>query len=157
MSIDPKRYPADWSAISKRIRFERAGNQCEWCGVKNHVWVYRKRGTAAYLVQVGDEIHTPDGRPIRMSELPDGYNYDKPTWIVLSVAHLGTPHEDGRPGDKRDKMDCRDENLASLCQKCHLLYDTDERVASRRVTMIIKRRALTLARGQRTLFEEVAS
>lgn len=29
-------YPADWPAISRRIRFERAGNKCEWCGAANH-------------------------------------------------------------------------------------------------------------------------
>lgn len=27
---DKGRYPADWKAISYRIRFERAGGQCEW-------------------------------------------------------------------------------------------------------------------------------
>lgn len=25
-------YPPDWPQISARIRFERAGNRCEWCG-----------------------------------------------------------------------------------------------------------------------------
>lgn len=29
-------YAADWKAISKRIRFERAGNACEWCKAVNH-------------------------------------------------------------------------------------------------------------------------
>jgi hypothetical protein len=28
-------YPADWAEISRRIRFERAGNRCEWCGAAN--------------------------------------------------------------------------------------------------------------------------
>ena len=28
------RYPADWAAISRKIR-ERAGWACEWCGAKN--------------------------------------------------------------------------------------------------------------------------
>ena len=27
-------YPDDWPAISRRIRFERAGNRCEWCGAR---------------------------------------------------------------------------------------------------------------------------
>lgn len=33
MPIRPEnrgRYPKDWPAISRRIRFERAGGQCEW-------------------------------------------------------------------------------------------------------------------------------
>ena len=29
-------YPPDWAAISRRIRFERAGNRCEWCRAENY-------------------------------------------------------------------------------------------------------------------------
>lgn len=36
MPHDKTKYPKDWSEISKRIRFERAGNKCEWCGAANH-------------------------------------------------------------------------------------------------------------------------
>lgn len=39
MPIRPEnrnRYPANWKQLSKWIREERAGNQCEWCGAKNH-------------------------------------------------------------------------------------------------------------------------
>lgn len=32
---DKSLYPADWKAISKRIRFERAGGRCEFCGAEN--------------------------------------------------------------------------------------------------------------------------
>jgi len=46
--------------------------------------------------------------------------------VVLTVAHLGTPHANGMLGDKHDKMDVRDENLASLCQACHLRFDIKE-------------------------------
>jgi hypothetical protein len=46
--------------------------------------------------------------------------------VILTVAHLGTPYPDGRPGNKHDKLDVRDENLAALCQRCHLNYDRDE-------------------------------
>lgn len=52
--------------------------------------------------------------------------------VVLTVAHLGTPWPDGRPGDKHDKRDVRAENLAALCQRCHLNYDRREHVASAR-------------------------
>src|SRR3990172_9511776 len=30
------RYPKNWKEISKRIRFERAQNACEFCGAKNY-------------------------------------------------------------------------------------------------------------------------
>jgi len=33
--MDYSRYPADWKAISHRIRFERAQGRCEWCGAEN--------------------------------------------------------------------------------------------------------------------------
>lgn len=46
--------------------------------------------------------------------------------VILTVAHLGAPHPDGRPGDVHDKMDVRRENLAALCQPCHLRYDMPE-------------------------------
>lgn len=46
--------------------------------------------------------------------------------VVLTVAHLGTAHADGAPGDKHDKLDVRDENLAALCQACHLHFDIEE-------------------------------
>lgn len=54
--------------------------------------------------------------------------------VVLTVAHLGTVHADGTPGDKHDKMDVRDENLAALCQACHLNYDRDEHMANAAAT-----------------------
>jgi hypothetical protein len=47
--------------------------------------------------------------------------------VWLGVAHLGVPFPDGRPGDKRNKLDCRPENLATLCPHCHGLLDADER------------------------------
>ena len=52
--------------------------------------------------------------------------------VVLTIAHLGAVHPDGRPGDKHDKLDCRDENLAALCQRCHLRLDVDEHLRNRR-------------------------
>jgi hypothetical protein len=46
--------------------------------------------------------------------------------VVLTVAHLGTPYADGRPGDKHDKHDIRRENLAALCARCHLKFDLNK-------------------------------
>ena len=39
MPIKPEnkaRYPKNWKAISKDIRFNRAGNKCEVCGAENY-------------------------------------------------------------------------------------------------------------------------
>lgn len=50
--------------------------------------------------------------------------------VVLTVAHLGTPWPDGRAGDKADKHDCRAENLAALCNACHLAFDRVDNIAA---------------------------
>ena len=103
-----KDYPADWREISLRIR-EREGWRCKWCAAKN-----------------GDRIKRRDGSPARRNPLAP-----EPL-VVLTVAHLGAPHADGRPGNKHDKMDVRDENLAALCQACHLGYDHADHMRHRK-------------------------
>jgi len=118
-------YPADWEAISLRIR-ERARWRCEWCGLEN--------GAIGYRDDVGIFHHVP-------IEATEAYDADgvRLFRIMLTVAHLGVPKPDGSPGDKRDKQDCRDENLAALCQRCHLNYDRDEHVSNAALTRRRKR------------------
>jgi hypothetical protein len=67
--------------------------------------------------------------------------------VVLTVAHLGVPYPDGRPGDKHDKSDCRPENLAALCQRCHLNFDRADHLARAKATRERKRRERDAARG----------
>jgi len=118
-------YPDDWEAISLRIR-ERAGWRCEWCGLEN--------GATGYRDDTGTFHHVP-------IEWADAYELDGIHLfkIMLTVAHLGAPKPDGSPGDKRDKQDCRDENLAALCQCCHLNYDRDEHIFNAALTRRRKR------------------
>lgn len=56
--------------------------------------------------------------------------------VVLSTAHLGVPKPDGTRGDKHDTLDVRDENLASLCQRCHLNYDRQDHLATQRANRV---------------------
>jgi 5-methylcytosine-specific restriction endonuclease McrA len=95
-----------------------AGNCCEWC-------------------------HIPNGVP-----LPSG----RDGLVVLTVAHLGAPLATGtvgwRPGDKHDKHDVRRENLAALCQACHLRFDLDDHIAHARATRARKKREQAEASGQ---------
>ena len=104
MPIDYTKYPSTWHDISRRIRFERAKNKCEWCGAENY------------------QPHPETGSK-----------------VVLTVAHLGTQKPDGTAGDKHDKLDVRDENLAALCQRCHLNFDRDEHLFNSRRTRAAKR------------------
>ena len=103
MPFRRERYPADWPAISLRIR-ERDGWRCKWCAAEN-------------------------GKPHPVTG----------SKVVLTTAHLGVARPDGSPGDKHDKMDCRPENLASLCQRCHLKFDRDEHMVNAAATRRRKR------------------
>lgn len=72
--------------------------------------------------------------------------------VVLTVAHLGTPYADGKPGDKHDKHDIRRENLAALCQACHLRYDLEDHIQHAKATRIRKKYAAMQEVGQLSLF-----
>ena len=112
MPINYKLYPKDWHEISRRLRFERAGNCCEWCGAENY------------------KPHPVTG-----------------SIVILTVAHLGIAKADGTPGSKDDLHDVREENLAALCQRCHLNFDRDDHLRRR----IENRIAARLARGEQWL------
>lgn len=118
MPVDYKRYPPDWKLISIRIR-ERSGGQCECMG------------------ECG--LHCTTGGKRRCKER----NGEKAKWangkIVLTVAHLGVDHSDGRKGDPHDKMDVRDENLKAMCQRCHLRYDAKEHAVNSKRTREAKK------------------
>lgn len=108
MPIKPENkalYPKNWPAIRAEIR-ARAGERCEWCGLRNHAWVLRVRGDVAGIF--GE--HT--GRMLKRRGSPV-------VRIVLTVAHLNH-----NPKDNRRK------NLAALCQKCHLTYDAKHHAAN---------------------------
>jgi len=71
--------------------------------------------------------------------------------VVLTVAHLGTPHyPDGSLGSKQDKLDCRDENLAALCQLHHFSLDRDDHILHAAETRRLKK----IAAGQLELMPE---
>lgn len=80
----------------------------------------------------------PQGAPLPSSA--SGYR------CVLTVAHLGTAYPDGRPGNKHDKHDLRRENLAVLCQRCHLNYDRRDH----QVTQAMNRRRRRAEQLRRT-------
>ena len=124
MPCDYSKYPANWKTeVVPRIR-ARAENKCEWCGVRNdsHIIRFPKGyGREGYMYVTGPE---------------DYVHGIKPTRIILTTAHLGTDMPDGKPGDKHDKHDVRDENLAYLCQACHLSYDLADHIQHRKENRI---------------------
>ncbi|ULG90669.1 hypothetical protein FH593_20435 (plasmid) [Leptospira interrogans] len=114
MPIKPenkKLYPSNWKEISLSIR-NRAGNKCEWCGVRNKKWVQRTEN--AVWTKEKDPSNKEEEFELKL------LGYSK---IVLTVAHLN-----------HDPSDCRDENLRALCQKCHLNYDKALHIKNSRIT-----------------------
>jgi hypothetical protein len=115
-------YPDNWPEISYEIKV-RDGFKCKECGVPDKEIGYRDELGGFHLWNgvVGEVF----------SEWDFDYKIIK---IHLTVAHLGVTRRDGSAGDKMDKMDCRPENLAALCQRCHLRYDIDEHVYNSAIT-----------------------
>lgn len=71
--------------------------------------------------------------------------------VVLTVAHLGTPFAN-KAGDRHDKHDVRRENLACLCQACHLRYDLPDHLQHAKETRQRKKREAIEKSGQMQMF-----
>lgn len=102
-------YPKNWKQISHRIRFVRAGGKCERCEAP-HGW---------YRSQTGWVIDPMIAATGLMGDAIDEVKLSK---IILTTAHLN-----------HDPTDNREENLAALCQRCHLAHDLKHHLTSRRV------------------------
>jgi hypothetical protein len=99
-----KRYPVDWPSISNRIRFDRAKGRCECDG--------RCGRPPGHL--------GTDGRCVNVH---GGMAYGTGSPVVLTTAHLDHTPEN-----------CGDDNLAAMCQGCHLHYDRAHHAETARAT-----------------------
>lgn len=143
MPIRKEDYHPEWEKISLQVRTE-AHMRCEWCGVSNRSHVFR---TPKPVQWVKDEfsyhkdwIPAPVFYRNGIPDVSDGprttenaSEWEFPTemsWsrlkfygikrIILTVAHL----------DRNSKNNTRD-NLAALCQRCHLRHDIRQHVQNR--------------------------
>jgi len=98
------RYPADWPAISERIRFARALGRCECRGECGRPMVH---------LEVDDRCRNVHGQPA----------YGTGSKVVLTTAHLDHTPEN-----------CGDDNLKAMCQGCHLHYDRGHHAETRAAT-----------------------
>lgn len=107
-----KFYPVNWQFISADIRFNRAKNKCEECGVNN--------GCIYYTDPQGKRIEINFETLAEIQKLMDATGENersvlkklKLVKIILTVAHLD--HDESN----NDYF-----NLKALCQRCHLNYD----------------------------------
>lgn len=162
MPVDMSRYPADWAEIRQSI-MQRANWHCEDCGVPDGAQGWRdecgefQTAPRHFSARFGwwdeqrDSFHpdTNDAETrLRLKRTARLLGWRRIITIVLTTAHLGVPKPDGTPGDKHDKKDCRPENLAALCQKCHLTIDR----AEHRQNAARNRRWWQVQAGQAELF-----
>ncbi len=115
MPINPELkhlYPPDWKVISLRIRFERAAGKCERCQAPHGKW-RRADDPSRFFDSLEDAV------------LATGNVHDDKTPISRVV--LTTAHLNHNPADNRE------ENLAALCQRCHLAHDLPHHLLSRRI------------------------
>lgn len=143
MPIKPEnknKYPKNWKQISEDIRFNRAKNKCEVCGIKNYSVGYRDE-LGKFNPTYGNIVHDLAGNGLSYpllnkltykeakeiadvcNDIDDEYNY---IVIVLTVAHL-----DHNPEN------CDYSNLKAMCQKCHNNYDKNHRKETIRNSKII--------------------
>lgn len=116
------RYPADWPAISLRIR-QRDGNRCKWCGVENHALGGRDSMGRFHPAHAVEErllraVWPKEGEEWWCGVPGEPRRFLRIVRIVLTVAHLNHQPED-----------CADDNLVALCQRCHNVYDMPHRRA----------------------------
>ena len=114
MPIDYSKYPPNWKTEIRPSVLNRAKNKCEWCGFANGQTVYRCRidKKMQWFPCVEDIYEQGLEKPIA------DFWAERPVKVVLTVAHLKHNETD---------WDCPLEDLAALCQLCHLQYDAKEK------------------------------
>ena len=115
---------AEWVRIRFEI-LERAGHQCEQCGVQNHAHGLRAINGDWYDAKEIDGMNSDQGFSLFGFWRP-------PIKIVLTIAHLDhNPQNNGEPGNRQ--------NLKALCQRCHLAYDMPLHLENSRKTRNAKK------------------
>lgn len=126
MPMDRSRYPADWEALSKRIR-ERDGNACACKGECDDEHPAGRCGAPN-----GADIVRLDAKPARWA-LAERMRQSDDRWgavvrVVLTVAHLDHDPANNDPA-----------NLKALCQRCHLRLDRHQHAKNAAATRRRKR------------------
>ena len=161
MPIDYKKYHPAWKQIRASI-LEREGHKCKFCKVPNYA-IIRIHPFKIDGLPLADIIDQPPFTELKavmgqdammnisdkeasrfclaqmkmgMDHLVGGFKY---TQVVLTVAHLDHDITNNEP-----------DNLAALCQKCHLRYDAKHHAKNSKATREANMKAKT---GQIDLFE----
>ncbi|MEZ0485417.1 hypothetical protein [Fibrella aquatica] len=115
-------YNPNFKKLSAWIRFERAKNCCEQCGIRNYTVI-------EYLDEAIDDTHPFDTfkEARAFADAQNQSHQSAGKWnvrfsvVTLTVAHL----------DHNEKNDALD-NLKALCNRCHLNFDRRDNWKRRR-------------------------
>lgn len=127
MPIQKEKYPTDWATISHQVRTD-AGWCCEWCGAQHQTVIQRRAiqrelsGNQAKDWVRFDKVTNANGQIEPTSTMTFArLRFFSLTRIVITTAHLD-----------RDQANNDRENLAALCQRCHLRHDVIQHITNRR-------------------------
>ena len=118
-------YPPDWPELSRRVRFERAGGECERCR-RPHGMELRCLPDGRWFDPREGTWRDRRGRPARWPDLED-LTRQRTTRIVLAAAHVN--HDPTRSGQR---------NLRAWCQACHLAHDRAWHLLQRWITFRLR-------------------
>jgi hypothetical protein len=122
MPCDYSRYPEDWKTVIRPRILKRAGEKrnakgeitqearCEWCGASNRAWKTGDKKRPVYILH---------------SDWPEDNAHL--TRIILTIAHID-----------HDESNCSDDNLAALCQACHLRPEAKQHAENAKATRLRK-------------------
>ncbi len=108
-------YGRDWQELSLRIRGQRAGWKCERCNAPHNETIARLDCGRTYMLRDGRLFCARTGDYLRDGSAAAYCAAERFTTIVLTTAHL-----DQNPANNAE------DNLAALCQRCHLAHDQDQ-------------------------------
>ena len=110
-----------WPELSRRVRFERAGGECERCG-RPHGAVLRVLPDGRWFDPRAGTWRDRRGRAARWPDLEE-LTGQRMTRVVLAAAHRN--HDPTRSGQRY---------LRAWCQRCHLTHDRAWHLLQRWIT-----------------------
>ena len=125
MPCDYSTYPPNWKSEIRPDILTRDNNACKFCGLPNHSTGFRQSNGDFQPYEPTLDFH--EAKKIAKAV---GLRLIK---IVLTIAHLD-----------HDNTNNDYDNLAALCQRCHILHDKDQHAANAKATNQKKKKQTTL-------------
>ncbi len=130
MPVNKKDYPSNWPELTREVK-AASGWRCEWCNAPHKAVIRRKSPHDPADWTAIEKVYNKPSIPFQIDLRRRWESTANMSWarlryhgltrIILTTAHL----------DRNTKNNAR-ENLAALCQRCHLQHDILQHIANRR-------------------------